>query len=112
MGDIIRGNFVVEACRDRYTLVTLPQAHNWAPFSTKGMEDYFFDLIEECGVDIDKSPSEIVDGALINGEWGKASSWGYSYEEAKAKYEEGKLMYFEDNTHDENDPYIVLHFGF
>lgn len=111
MGEIIRGNFVTEACKDRYDLVTSKSAHGWAPFPTQGMEDYFFEIIEEYGVDSDKSPSEIVDNALINGEWGNASDWGWTKREAKEKYEDCELLYYEDNGNDEDDdddPYVIL----
>ena len=106
----INGNFVRDAIEARYNYVTDTRHHGWREFSTQGMADYFFDLIEEAGVDGDNTASYYVDNALINGEWGLASNWGYNYEEAKKKYEDGDLIYFEENTLNPEDPYIVIHF--
>lgn len=107
MEERIYGYFVVEACRERYNLVTSQSAHGWAPFSTQGMEDYFFETLENIGVPADSSPSYIVDNALINGEWGLSTDWGWTKEEAKKKYDEGEIEYFEEAG---DDAYVVLHF--
>ena len=108
---IINGDFVIEACRERYNKVTAQTGdggYGWAPFDTQGMEDFFFNLIEDCGVYADKTPSDIVDNALINGEWGKASDWGWDKEEVKEKYDNGEILYYEEDEEDEDNPWVIV----
>lgn len=79
-GEIIKGDFVVAACRDRYDFVTDPKNHGFRKFDTEGMEDFFFEYVRESGVPCDSSPGEIVDHALLCGLFGELSDIGIDLE--------------------------------
>lgn len=89
---IIRGEFVTEAIRERIDLV---KERGWE-FTTDGMEQYFIDLIAECGVNSDATPSAIADNALINGSFGYIGKFDLTKAEAKELCEQGNIMYYED----------------
>lgn len=91
MGERIQGEFVTQAIQDRIDLVR----RTWE-FTTAGMEEYFIELIEQCGVDSDDTPSYIVDNALVNGEFGYIGNFNLTKDEALEKYEQGDAMYYED----------------
>lgn len=101
---IIKGKFVTQAVKDR--LDYIKSKFGWE-FMTQGMKEYFINFIDECGVPADSTAWEITDNAIVNGSYGLASDFGYTYKEAKELYEQGNLMYFEEC---EQDAYIVEHF--
>ena len=98
--------FVREACNARFDWIE-NFYKDWRVVP-EAIKENFLDTIEEAGVEADKTPSYVVDNFIINGEWGPASKWGWSKEEAQKQYEEGEITFICDNPDDENDPLVVL----
>ncbi|MWV61023.1 hypothetical protein DCO58_11825 [Helicobacter saguini] len=89
--NVIYGEFVKAALQDRLDLV---RERGWE-FATCDMEEYALELLAECGVDADDTPSGIIDNALINGCHGYLANYsGYeNLQEAMEAYEKGELIY-------------------
>lgn len=101
----IKGNFVNEAIENRLNFVK--ENYNWS-FPTEYIEEYFLELISEFGVDENSSPSEIVDNAVINGEFSIYSDFYETEQKALKAVENGDVLIADRD--EIGNLYVVIHF--
>ncbi|MBR8466536.1 hypothetical protein KDE13_09335 [Campylobacter sp. faydin G-140] len=98
--------FVREALEARMKVVR--NRYGWE-FPSTEIEEYFLNLFENCGVDMQNdTPSSIVDNAIVNGSYGHYTDFFESEKEALCAYENGDLMFCDRDRH--GDLYVVFSF--
>lgn len=99
----VSSGFIIEALETFWDMREKHQPY-WFSDASRSLKEQLFDMIEECGVCEESTPSIIIDNFLINGDFIDRSA------DIKFKSEEVWLDYCNDNALIHNEHYACLSF--